>query len=99
MPMITPVFAISLLSISPVEYARECGGVETGRIMPKDAEKATTTSSDCNPPMLASEGIDAPIAAAMGIKRLAVAVFDIKLAISQHTTDNVSTTAIGDSDS
>ena len=67
--------------------------------MPSDAEKATTTSKPCNPPIVAKLSIEAPIAAAIGISKLAVAVFDMKFAINQHTIDSVMTTAAGDSDS
>ena len=94
--MIKPVFAMSLLSISPVEYASEFGGVETGNIIPSDAEKATTTNNPCRPPTEAKLSIEAPIAAAIGISKFAVAVFDIKFAINQQTIDKVKMTAIGD---
>ena len=90
---------MSLLSINPVEYASELGGVETGKIIPSDAEKATTTNKPCKPPIATRLGIEAPIAAAIGINKFAVAVFDIKFAISQHTIDRATTTANGDRDS
>lgn len=94
--MIKPTLAMSLLSIKPVEYASEFGGVETGKIIPSDAENATTTSNPCNPPMAAKLGIDTPMAAAMGINRFAVAVLDMKFAINQHTMESATTTANGD---
>ena len=95
--MMSPTFAMSLLSIKPVEYANELGGVDTGRIIPSDAEKATTTSSPCSPPIEAKLGIDTPIAAAIGMSKFAVAVLDIKFAINQHTIERDTTTANGES--
>ncbi|MCV5216269.1 hypothetical protein OFC53_34090, partial [Escherichia coli] len=78
-------------------YANEFGGVETGKIMPSEAENATTTSKPCKPPTAAKLGMETPIAAAIGINKFAVAVFDIKLAINQHTMESATTTANGDS--
>lgn len=72
------------------------GGVDTGRIIPSEAENATTTSKPCKPPTASKLLIEVPMAAAIGINKLAVAVLDIKFAMSQQTKESDTMMAKGD---
>ncbi len=80
-PTITPIRAILPEVTAPVPCANALGGVLIGKAIPIDADKAATIISPVTPPSPTKLSTEVPKAARMGIKRLAVAVLLIKLAI------------------
>ena len=73
-PMMIPMWAISLVLIIPVEQAMAFGGVLIGRVIAKEVAMARPTSIPFTPPTIAMSGpIAEPMVAKRGINRLAAA--------------------------
>ena len=81
--MMRPVFTISFCSIIPVDAAIAFGGVEIGSTIPSDDPIATPTRRVETPPRGARiVEMLAPTSARIGTRRFAVAVCEMKFAIT-----------------
>lgn len=98
MEITEPVFAICFVCIIPVAWAIAFGGVDIGRVIPSEAAKVTARMSATYPPMPASVVVPSsvPSIAMSGRIRLAVAVFDMNVAISIVTSAATKIIAYGD---
>ena len=79
-PTINPTRIISFCSTIPVACANALGGVEIGKIMASEADKAKPINNGATPPNGAKfSTVAAPTTAKIGTSKDAVAVFEIKL--------------------
>ena len=80
--MISPIFSMSFCFTSPVEYAMALGGVEIGRHMALDADKAIPMMIVLVPPIEPSKSpIPVHTTASIGTRSAAVAVCEMKFAM------------------
>ena len=79
-PTISPIFSISFCFTKPVEYAIALGGVDIGKHIAAEADKAMPISMVEVPPISPNLScIPLQIATKIGINKAAAAVLEIKL--------------------